>query len=76
MNMVGEQVMQRRQLEGGGGPILFNADLFKYISLACMFVYPFIPYLEVLGSISCFSSSLVSDAFVDKQATENEFIVN
>ena len=50
----------------GGGIYSFNADLFTYISLVCLFVYLFIPYLEILGSISCFGSSPVSEAFVDK----------
>ena len=74
--------MLRRQLGGGVGSILFNTDLFKYISLACLFVRLFIPYLKILGSISCYGSSTVSDAFVNKQqlyistATETELIVN
>ena len=64
------------------GSIIVNADKFKYISLVCLFVCPIILYLKILGSISCFGSSPVSVAFVDKEplyistATETEFIVN
>jgi len=43
------------------GFILFNADLFIDIFLVCPFI------LKILGSISCFGSSPVPDAFVDKQ---------
>ena len=72
--------MQRSTLEGGG-LILFNVYLFHYISLVCLFVYAFIPYLKILGSISFFGSNPVSVAFVDKQpaysstTTETEFVV-
>ena len=78
----GETDQKKRAVRGGGESILFNADLFTYISLVCLMVCPFIPYLEILrGSISCFGSFPVLVAFVYKQpiynctATENEFIV-
>ena len=72
--------MQRNMLEEGGS-IIFNIDLFHYISLVCLYVCAFIPYLKILGSVSFFGSNPVSVAFVDKQppyastATETEFIV-
>ena len=48
--------------EGGfrGGGLFFLTQIYLNIFL-------FIPYLEIRGLISCFGSSSVSDAFVDKQ---------
>ena len=60
-------------------------NIYINIYFPCLSICPFIPYLEILGSISCFgsrSSSPVSDAFVDKHplynrtVPETEFIVN
>ena len=42
-------------------------SLSKYISLVCQSVCSFILHHKILGSISCFGSSPISNEFVDKQ---------